>query len=60
MDQESITRKQGEVNAVGLTSHEIGKEKRKKELIKRLNHIQKLAKEKNYAEIKRLVQESYV
>lgn len=49
----------GEVDAVGLTSYEM-KAKNKKELIKRLDYIQKLAKQKNYAEIKRLLEESYV
>jgi hypothetical protein len=33
---------------------------RKKELIKRLTHIQHLAEEENYAEIERLLQENYV
>jgi len=53
-------RKQGEVDAVRLTLHETNKAKNKRELIKRLNHIQHLIKQKNYAEIERLLQESYV
>lgn len=32
----------------------------KNELIKRLDHIQQLAKQKNYAEIEKLLEEGYV
>ena len=32
----------------------------KRELIRRLDHIQHLAKQKNYTEIERLLQERYV
>jgi len=32
----------------------------KSEIIKRLGHIQKLAKQKNYAEIEKLLAEGYV
>ena len=55
-----MTRKQGEVDPERLTLHEPNKAESKKELIKRLNYIQHLARQKNYAEIRRLLQESYV
>ncbi|MCK4478325.1 hypothetical protein KAU88_07355 [Candidatus Bathyarchaeota archaeon] len=58
--QESITRKQDKVNAVKLAIHEASRVKNKNELIKRLGRIQRLAKQNNYAEIDRLLQESYV
>jgi len=32
----------------------------KDEIIKRLDHIQQLAKQKNYAEIEKLLEENYV
>jgi len=38
LDQQSIIRKQGEVDAVRLSLHEANKAKTKKELIRRLNH----------------------
>jgi len=60
LDQKSIVRKQGEVDAVRLPFHEATKAKAKKELIKRLDHIQELAKQKNYSEIEKLLQECYV
>lgn len=60
LDQEYIMRKQGEVDAIRLTLHEANRAKNKKELIKRLDHIQNLAKQKNYVEIEKLLQASYV
>jgi len=60
LDQQSITRKQGEVDAVRLSLHEANKAKTKKDIIRRLDHIQRLAKQKNYAEIERLLQECYI
>jgi len=58
--QESPARKQGEVDAVRLTLHEASRAKNKNELVKRLSHIQHLATQKNYVEIEKLLQESYV
>lgn len=60
MNRESIMRKQGEVDAIKLTLHKAKRAKSKKELIKRLDYIQHLAKQKNYVEIEKLLQASYV
>jgi hypothetical protein len=55
-----MTRKQGEADPERITLHEPNKAKSKKELMKRLDYIQHLARQKNYTEIRRLLQESYV
>ena len=61
MEQESLTRKHGEVDLLfKLTPDQASSAKGKKELIKRLTHIEHLAKQKNYAEIEKLLQENYV
>ena len=59
LEQESIARKQGGVDAVRLSLHEANKPKTKKELIRKPSDSQRLAKQKNYAEIERL-RECYV
>ena len=43
-----------------LTPEEANKARNKRELIKRLTYIERLAKQKNYAEIEKLLQENYV
>lgn len=61
MEKESLTQKQGEVDLLfKLNPNEAIRTKGKKELIKRLTHIERLAKQKNYAEIEKLLQENYV
>ena len=61
MEQEPLTQKQGEIDLLfQLTLNETNNAKNKRELIKRLTHVERLAKQKNYAEIERLLQENYV
>jgi hypothetical protein len=61
LEQEPSTLKQGKIDLLfKLTPNEANRARGKKELIKRLTHIERLAKEKNYAEIEKLLQESYV
>jgi hypothetical protein len=61
MEQEPLTRKQGEVDLLfKLTPDESNRTRTKKELIKRLTHIEHLARQKNYAEIEKLLRENYV
>jgi hypothetical protein len=61
LEQETITQKQGEVDLLfKLTPDEANKAEGKKEVIKRLTHIERLAKQKNYIEIEKLLQENYV
>ena len=43
-----------------LTPEEANKARNKRELIKRLTYIERLAKQQNYAEIEKLLQENYV
>lgn len=45
---------------IRLGLHEANRTNSKRELIRRLTHIQHLAKQKNYAEIERLLQQGYV
>ncbi len=52
--------KQHKTNASTPAVHKANKAQIKDELIRRLSHIQKLAKQKNYTEIQKLLQESYV
>jgi len=61
MEQEPFTPKQGEVSLLfKLTPDEGNRTRSKKELIKRLTLIERLARQKNYAEIEKLLQENYV
>lgn len=61
LEQESLTRKQGDVDLLfRLTPEEANKARNKRELIKRLTYIERLAKQQNYAEIEKLLQENYV
>ena len=61
MEQEPLTQKRVEVDLLFmLTPNEANRAKGKKELIKRLTHIERLARQKNYAEIEKLLQEKYV
>lgn len=60
MDQKSTQQEQGKANAMTLALQESNKSRAKEELVKRLTHIQHLAKQKNYARIKKLLQEGYV
>jgi hypothetical protein len=61
MEQEPLTQKQTEVDLLfKLTPNEANRARCKKELIKRLTHIEHLAKQKNYAEIEKLLREDYV
>ena len=61
LEQESLTRKQGDVDLLfRLTPEEENKARNKRELIKRLTYIERLAKQQNYAEIEKLLQENYV
>jgi hypothetical protein len=61
MEQEPLTRKQSEVDLLfKLAPDEGDRTRTKKELIKRLTHIEDLARQKNYAEIEKLLRENYV
>ena len=61
MEKEPSAEKQGDVNLLfRLNPDEAVNARGKKELIKRLTHIERLAKQKNYAEIEKLLQENYV
>jgi hypothetical protein len=61
LEQEPLKQKQPEVDMLfRLTTYEANRARRKKELIKRLTHIERLAKQKNYTEIQKLLQENYV
>jgi hypothetical protein len=61
LEQEPLTQKRVEVDLLFmLTPNEANRAKDKKELIKRLIHIERLARQKNYAEIEKLLQEKYV
>lgn len=44
LNQDFMTRKQGEIDAIRLTLHEANKAENNKELIKRLDYIQRLAR----------------
>ncbi|HML03012.1 MAG TPA: hypothetical protein VK487_06525 [Candidatus Bathyarchaeia archaeon] len=61
MEHGQLTRKEGEVDLLfKLTPDEVKRTRTKKELIKRLTRIERLARHKNYAEIRKLLQENYV
>ena len=61
MKQAVTTQKQGEVDLLfKLTPSAADRARGKRELIKRLTEIEHLAKEKNYAEIDKLLQDNYV
>jgi hypothetical protein len=61
LEKEPLAAKQGDVNLLfRLNPDEAVNARAKKELIKRLTHIERLAKQKNYAEIEKLLQENYV
>ena len=60
MNSECLAREQGEVNAAGAVSNEAVKVRSKRELLRRLDHIQHLARHKEFDEIKRLLQAGYV
>jgi hypothetical protein len=50
----------GEVDATRAVSNEAVRVKNKRELLRRLDHIQHLARHKEFDEIKRLLQTGYV
>jgi uncharacterized protein YpiB (UPF0302 family) len=60
MDRECLARKQGEVDAARVVLDEAIRAKTKKELLKRLDHIQELARHRDFEEIDRLLQSGYV
>lgn len=61
MEQESRIEKHGEVDLLfKLTPEQVREIRTKKEVIKRLTNIERLAKQKNYAQIEKLLQENYV
>jgi CRISPR/Cas system-associated protein Cas5 (RAMP superfamily) len=61
MEQGPLARKQDEVDLLfKLTTDEVNRTRTKKELIKRLTRIERLAREKNYGEIEKLLRENYV
>ena len=61
MEQGLLSRKGGEVDLLfKLTPDEVNRTRTKKELIKRLTRIERLARQKNYAEIEKLLRENYV
>jgi hypothetical protein len=61
MEQGPLARKGGEVDLLfKLTPDEVNRTRTKKELIKRLTRIERLARQKNYAEIEKLLRENYV
>ena len=60
MNSECLAHKQREVNASRVVMDEATKTKTKKELLKRLDHIQELARHKEFEEIDRLLQTGYV
>jgi hypothetical protein len=61
MDQEHMNQKRGKVDLfVKLAPSEGDRTRNKRELIKRLTRIEHLARQKNYAEIEKLLQENYV
>jgi len=60
MNRECLARKQGEVDAARVVLDEAIKAKTKKELLKKLDHIQQLARHKDFAEIDKLLQSGYV
>lgn len=61
MENEPLAQKQGELNLLfKLNPNEATRAKGKKGLLKRLTYIEHLAKQKNYAEIEKLLQENYV
>lgn len=61
MEQEPITQKQGEVDLLfRLTPGEDSRARTKKKIIRRLTRIERLAKQKNYDEIQKLLRENYV
>ena len=61
MDQEPMNPKRGKVDLlVKLAPSEGDRTRNKRELIKRLTRIEHLARQKNYAEIEKLLQENYV
>ena len=61
MEEEPLTQKQTEIDLLfKLNPNEAARAKDKKDLLKRLTHIERLAQQKNYAEIEKLLQENYV
>jgi hypothetical protein len=61
LEQESRIEKHGEVDLLfKLTPEQVREIRTKKEVIKRLTNIERLAKQKNYAQIEKLLQENYV
>jgi CRISPR/Cas system-associated protein Cas5 (RAMP superfamily) len=61
MEQGPLARKEGEVDLLfKLTTDEVNRTRTKKELIKRITRIERLAREKNYGEIEKLLRENYV
>jgi len=56
LEQKSVTQERGKVDLLfTLTPHEADRAKRKRELIRRLTRIERLAKQKDYAEIEELL-----
>lgn len=55
-----MARKQVEFDAAPLALDEAVKATVKREVLKKLDHIQQLARQKDFAEIERLLQSGYV
>lgn len=55
-----MARKQVEFDAAPLVLDEAVKATVKREVLKKLDHIQQLARQKDFAEIERLLQSGYV
>lgn len=60
MNPQSVARKQVEFDAAPLALDEAVKATVKREVLKKLDHIQQLARQKDFAEIERLLQSGYV
>jgi predicted metal-dependent enzyme (double-stranded beta helix superfamily) len=61
LEKERLAQKQDELSLLfQLNPDEATRIKGKKELLKRLTHIEHLAKQKNYVEIEKLLKEKYV
>jgi CRISPR/Cas system-associated protein Cas5 (RAMP superfamily) len=61
VEQGPLARKEGEIDLLfKLTPDEVNRTRTKKELIKRLTRIERLARQKNYGEIEKLLRENYV
>lgn len=60
MNSECLAHDVGEVDATRAVSNEAVRVKNKRELLRRLDHIQHLARHKEFDEIKRLLQTGYV